>query len=176
MSRLCHLARITVGACTTIILLGISFAAHAGGFLDAFKDFVLGSEAQAGSLTVQLPVTSQAVDCMHCHDGTVGPQINMKHAGSPMKFRGQVSIDHPVGMDYGQYAHSNPDTYVMPARMDKRIVLEDGKVTCVSCHRTRSEPATQPDQPRTAVEHCNVAEGYTTGPNPSRLCMGCHAM
>lgn len=102
----------------------------------------------------------------------------MKHAGTPMQFRGHLSIDHPVGMDYNRYAYKNPDTYVVPARMDKRILFENGKVTCVSCHQIKNEPVAQADviHTRTASQRCNVGTGYTTGSSQTRLCMGCHNM
>ena len=179
MSRFSRLARVIIGVFSTVVLLGTSYATHAGSFSDAFKNFVLGPEANAGTLpAVQLPATSQASNCMQCHNGNAGPQINMKHAGTPMQFRGHLSIDHPVGMDYNRYAHKSPDTYVVPARMDKRILFEEGKVTCVSCHQIENEPVAQSDgiYTQTGSQHCNVGPGYTTGSNRSRLCMGCHNM
>jgi len=179
MSRFSHLARVMIGVCSTVVLLGTSYAAHAGSFSDAFKNFVLGAEANAGTLpAVQLPSTSQASNCMQCHSGNAGPRITMKHAGTPMQFRGHLSIDHPVGMDYNRYAYKNPDTYVVPARMDKRILFENGKVTCVSCHQIKNEPVAQADviHTRTASQRCNVGTGYTTGSSQTRLCMGCHNM
>ena len=179
MSRFSRLARVIIGVCSTVVLLGTSYATHAGSFSDAFKNFVLGPEANAGTLpAVQLPATSQASNCMQCHNGNAGPRINMKHAGTPMQFRGHLSIDHPVGMDYSQYAFKSPDTYVVPARMDKRILFENGKVTCVSCHQIKNEPVAQADviHTQTASQRCNVGTGYTTGSNQTRLCMGCHNM
>jgi hypothetical protein len=179
MSRFRGLVRVIIGVCSTVVLLGVSYATHASSFSDAFKNFVLGPEANAGTLpAVQLPATSQASKCMQCHNGSAGPQINMKHAETPMQFRGHLSINHPVGMDYNRYAYKSPATYVAPVRMDKRILFEDGKVTCVSCHRTKSEPATLSgvSQTQASGQQCNVGIGYTTGPNRTRLCMGCHAM
>ena len=179
MSRFSRLARVLIGVCSTVVLLGTSYATHAGSFSDAFKNFVLGPEANAGTLpAVQLPATSQASNCMQCHNGNAGPRINMKHAGTPMQFRGHISIDHPVGMDYSRYAHKSPDTYVVPARIDNRILFEDGKVTCVSCHRTKSEPAAVSgvSQTQSSSQQCNVGTGYNTGLSRTRLCMGCHSM
>lgn len=179
MSSFRRLARVLFGVGATVVLLGSSWAAQAGSFSDAFKDFVLGSQANAGTLpAVQLPATSEASNCMQCHNGSAGPRIAMKHSETPMQFRGHLSIDHPVGMDYNRYAHKSPDTYVLPARMDKRILFENGKVTCVSCHSTKSEPAALPDvaQTRTGSQQCNVGTGYTTGPNRTRLCLSCHTM
>jgi len=179
MNRFRQLARVIIGVCSTAMLLGMSCAVYAGGFSDTFRNFVLGPEAHAGTLpAVQLPVTSQARNCMQCHNGSAGLRVNMKPAGTPMQFRGHLSIDHPVGMDYKQYAYKRPESYVMPVRMTKRILFEDGKVTCVSCHRTESAPVTLSGvaQTRSGSQHCNVETGYTTGPNRTQLCMGCHNM
>jgi len=179
MSKFRHPARVFTGLCSVLLLLGASHTAFAGGFSDAFKNFVLGSEANAGTLpAVQLPAASLSRTCMECHNGSAGPQVNMKHVGSPMQFSG-VSIDHPIGMDYRQYAYKHPESFVMPERMDARILFEDGKVTCVSCHQTKAGTVAlsgiTPNQADT--RHCNVGAGYTTGSsNRTRLCMGCHSM
>ncbi|MFQ5643618.1 MAG: hypothetical protein ACE5FQ_07955 [Thiogranum sp.] len=178
MSRFRRLARVLTGVFSIVVLLGTS-SAYAGSFSDAFKNFVLGPEASAGTLpAVQLPATSQARSCMQCHNGSSGPRINMKHAGTAMQFRGHLSLDHPVGMDYNQYAYKRPESYVMPARMDARILFEEGKITCVSCHSTENEPADRSNgaQARADSQNCNVGAGYTTGMNRTRLCMGCHNM
>jgi hypothetical protein len=179
MSRFRRLARVIVAVWATTVLLGASPTTQAGSFSDAFKNFVLGPEASAGTLpAVQLPPASQASSCMQCHNGSAGPRINMKHAGTAMAFRGQLNIDHPVGMDYNRYAYKSPDTYVLPVRMDSRILFEDGKVTCVSCHRTKRETAAVADMVQTQIsgQQCNVDTGYTTGPNRTQLCMSCHTM
>lgn len=179
MSRFRRLARVIINVCSAVVLLSTAYATQASSFSEAFKHFVLGPEANAGTLpAVQLPATSQASNCMQCHNGSAGPQINMKHAGTPMRFRGALSIDHPIGMDYHRTASKRPDTYVALARMDKRILFEDGKVTCVSCHRTKSEPAAVSgvSQTQFSSQQCNVGTGYNTGLSRTRLCMSCHAM
>lgn len=178
MSKFRHLAQVFTGLCSAVLLLGASHAAHAGGFSDAFKNFVLGSEANAGTLpAVQLPASSLSRTCMQCHNGSGGPHINMKPAGTPMQFSG-TSIDHPVGMDYNQYAYKRPESYVLPMRMDARILFEDGKVTCVSCHQTETRPVALSSTGVTGAtpRRCNVGTGYTTGSSRTRLCMGCHTM
>ena len=176
MSKFSYLARGIIGICSTVLMLSTSYTAHAGGFSDAFKNFVLGSEVSAGTLpAVQLPAASLSSTCMQCHNGSAGPHINMKPAGTPMQFSG-TSIDHPIGMDYDQYAYKRPESYVLPARMDGRILFEDGKVTCVSCHQTEATPVALSSIAQTDTPHCNVGAGYTTGSSRTRLCMGCHTM
>jgi len=179
MNRFHCLTHVIIVVCSTAVLLGTSWTVHAGSFSDTFKNFVLGSEASAGVLpAVQFPASSQANACMQCHNGSAGTRISMKHAGISMQFRGNMSIEHPVGMDYRQHADKNPDTYVAPAHMDKRIAFEAGKVTCITCHQTQNEPAALPGIPqaRADSQYCNVDTGFTTGPSQTRLCMSCHAM
>ena len=179
MNRFYRLTRLIILTCTTLLAGGAPMLAQAGGFADAFRDFVLGSQADAATLAVvQLPANSRSDRCMQCHNGSAGPHVTMKPAGAPMRFRGQFSIDHPVGMDYTHAAYRNPGTYVAPARLDKRIVFEDGKVTCVSCHQTDNTVIATADtlSPGNGGARCTVGKGYTTGPGQTRLCMSCHAM
>jgi hypothetical protein len=166
------------GACVAALLLITPCVTQAGGFAEVFKNFVLGPEAHAGTaFTVQLPENSKAGDCMRCHNGSAGSRIHMKPAGTPMQFRGHMSIDHPVGMDYGQYSRKNPSAYVRAVGLDKRILLEDGKVTCVSCHTTQKQsPNLSGAYSLGNSGHCSVGDGYTTGASQTGLCMSCHAM
>ncbi len=100
-----------------------------------------------------------------------------------MRFRGNHTVDHPVGMDYASYAYRDPVVYVPPEQLDERIVLEDGEVTCLSCHETKSRepvepgywvkvksPASDPNQ------GCSATGRLTTGSNQTTLCLSCHAL
>jgi predicted CXXCH cytochrome family protein len=80
-------------------------------------------------------------DCEACHDGTVGPLIVTKVMGA-----------HPVGVIYGRQKslRNNP--------RDARIVLVNGKVTCVSCH----DPYSRKDKK------------LVMGNENSKLCLSCH--
>ncbi|MEQ1919587.1 MAG: hypothetical protein ABL955_10330, partial [Elusimicrobiota bacterium] len=72
--------------------------------------------------------------CMSCHDGTVASNLQAHGGGDPM-FGSGVSGNHPVGVDYRAAVRRDPSSYNDPM-MNDRIVLEEGKVGCLSCHAT----------------------------------------
>lgn len=70
--------------------------------------------------------------CMSCHDGTIARTITahaLTGGGT------DLGANHPVGMDYLTAVRGNPGSFIDPAS-NPRIVLEDGKVSCISCHAT----------------------------------------
>lgn len=70
--------------------------------------------------------------CMSCHDGTIAPTItaHMTTSGG-----GDLGANHPVGIDYQAAVSGNPGSF-NDSDSNPRIVLEDGKVACISCHST----------------------------------------
>jgi hypothetical protein len=70
--------------------------------------------------------------CLSCHDGTVAPTITAHTASSGGM---DLGANHPVGIDYQAAVRRDPGSYNDPA-MNGRIVLEEGKVACISCHAT----------------------------------------
>ena len=170
-----------------ILFSFITSVSSAKGFADRFREFVLESDPQAINDTVPLPdsaaVTSQ--QCMACHDGSGGKVIALKHAESAMRYSGNHNVDHPVGMDYASYAYRYPVEYVAPERLDRRIVLEQGQVTCLSCHETKTPEQIQQDY-LIQVNHsatdfavqgnCTATNRLTTGTQQTTLCLSCHAM
>lgn len=77
--------------------------------------------------------------CMSCHDGTIASASQAHTVASGDARRPFQSMDmsasHPVGGDYMAAVRRDPDSYNDPV-MNSRIVLEDGKVGCISCHAT----------------------------------------
>jgi hypothetical protein len=165
----------------------ITSVGSAKGFADRFRDFVLDSDPRVSNETVALPgalaVTSR--QCMACHDGSGGRAIAVKGAESPMRYRGNHNVDHPVGMNYAGYASRYPVEYVAPERLDHRILLEDGQVTCLSCHAIKTPEQMQSDG-LLEVSHgsaglyskadCSATDRLTTGTHRTTLCLACHAM
>ncbi|BDG10279.1 hypothetical protein AMPC_33920 [Anaeromyxobacter paludicola] len=90
--------------------------------------------------------------CLTCHDGSVeGKRIYRNAAGH----RGENV--HPIEVSYTDRAAFS-DRFEPPRRLHPALVLQDGKVTCVTCHDGMSE------QPY-----------HTALPmNGSRLCLSCH--
>ncbi len=177
MSKLNLFQRIA-SVCIIVLFTGIPPVATAAGLADSFRDFVLGSEAHASAAPVRFPSDSASGACMQCHDGSRAGRVHLKAAGGGVQYRGQMIVGHPVGMEYRRFASRNPGVFVRPEKLDKRVVLENGDVTCLSCHRARpraSSPQTTaslgPDRGA-----CTADTGYTTGTTQTSLCMACHAM
>lgn len=177
-----RLAHIIISVCFIVVFLSIHDTAYSSSFSDAFKSFVLGSKATTTTTnftTVQFPVKSQAEACMQCHNGTHGQKIHMKHADSPVRQDGYpLRANHPVGMEYRRYAEKNFQSFIAPDELNQLIVLEDGNVTCISCHQTKTDPVAVSGEKSIQIDsqYCNVGTGYTTGTSQTQLCMSCHAM
>lgn len=82
--------------------------------------------------------------CLSCHDGSVASTLSA-HFGPSSSSRSRyqsldLSAGHPVGVDYLTVSRARPDEYNDPT-LNLKIVLEEGKVGCVSCHATH-DPAT----------------------------------
>ena len=156
-------------------LIIISTSANAG----SFRDFILDDGLSDSSrFSAQVPANSKSSTCMQCHDGSKAKSIGIKHADTVMTFTSHGSSNHPVGMSYARYARKSPASYIAPARLDSRIQLENGQVTCVSCHETQSHQtvvALQGEQ-KISVEKCSSTKNLTTGSSQTSLCMSCHAM
>lgn len=77
--------------------------------------------------------------CMSCHDGTIASALKAHTSASGDLRQPYQSMDmgagHPVGVDYNAAVRRDSASYNDPV-MNNRIVLEDGKVGCISCHAT----------------------------------------
>jgi hypothetical protein len=170
--RWAELKNITI---SVLALLSISTLVNAG----TFKDFILDEALpDASQSSVQLPANSQSASCMQCHDGSRAKSVSIKHADTAMAFTSHGSSNHPVGMYYASYVQRSPASYVAAARLDSRIKLENGQVTCISCHQTKSHniEVTMLEENKPVIEKCSSTKVLTTGSNQTHLCMSCHAM
>lgn len=70
--------------------------------------------------------------CLSCHDGTVAPTIraHMQSSGGT-----DMGANHPVGIDYLAAVRGDPSSFNDPDS-NPAIILEEGKVACISCHST----------------------------------------
>lgn len=156
----------------------ISPTASAGGFGDSFRDWLLGSEAQASTkatMGVQLDAVAEA--CLACHNGTAAGHITVKSAEAPLQVAGTLNVNHPVGMDYNEYAYRKPRSYQPSAALDPNIRLVDGKVGCVSCHQLKEDAPRQLAMAQTEPEknsNCTSSDQLTVGPGEADLCLACH--
>ena len=170
--RWAHFQNLTI---SVLGLLSISTLVNAGSFQDFILDEGVSNAVQS---VVQIPVNSQSASCMQCHNGSSAKSVSVKHADTAMTFSSHGSSNHPVGMFYASYAQRSPTSYVAAASLDSRIKLENGQVTCISCHQTKSHNTeiTMLDEQKKVIEKCDSTKVLTTGSSQTRLCMSCHAM
>ena len=174
-------------AVVMLLNLATAQAVFAGSIGDRFRSWLLGSEAQASTLEDYQPELDRvAQGCVQCHDGARARHITVKEADAPLQFSSSgVQVNHPVGMRYDDFAGTRAGNYTPRFLLDSNIILLDGKVTCVSCHRLKEteEPdnffETHWDENRSApvdTESCSSSRELTVGPRESDLCLACHSM
>lgn len=100
-----------------------------------------------------------SLECIICHDGSVGKAIDYRNAGEEtLTFTGQ-SLSHPIGMNYHEATQQKQGLRPVE-NLSPLITLVDGKVGCSSCHNQYSDE-------RAMLVISNRG---------SALCMQCHEM
>lgn len=164
----------------------ISFA---GSFSDGFKDWLLGSEANASvstnvNLSTGLDKSSKA--CIQCHDGNEASHIVVKSAGSQRQYLSSgIQSNHPVGMTYDVSVSQDPRRYRPRASLNSAIKLVNGQVGCLSCHVEKTQKTLSgvngavmhtASQQTGGRERCSSTTKLTVSKDSGSLCMSCHAM
>lgn len=161
-------------------------SAFAGSFADSFRDYILAEERQMQKMVnVSVYKTGRSQKCMQCHDGSNAKATKISSNSSAGLGR-HANSNHPMGLSYANTVARQPHSYVPVGQLDTRIRLENGAVTCVSCHETKPENSVNHrqdhSQPQTAAlelgqtESCSSTGSLTVGTNQTGLCMSCHAM
>ncbi len=107
------------------------------------------------TLPQQLPAASSSLSCMSCHDGSIAPLADAELPSADPD-HGQ---SHPVEVSYDDAVMRHPRDYTPTAALPPALVLNSGRVTCVTCHHPDSTERFRVSLPM---------EG-------SRLCRACHA-
>ncbi len=166
-----HLKR---AASLSIFLSGLVLPAHAGSLADRMANFVLGEEVESESRGRDGALHEVVKGCLQCHDGSAAGHVAVKSAASPLRFDRLMNGDHPVGMRYDDHYRRQPARYRARALLDPGIVLVDGVVTCVSCHRLAKDlPARARHSGLADRAICPASSDHTVARN---LCMACHAL
>lgn len=100
-----------------------------------------------------------SLECIGCHDGTVGKVTDFKIAGEEILTFAGRSMSHPIGMIYSESAQNRQRIRPLE-NLSPLITLIDGKVGCSSCHNQFSHELTM----------------LATSNKGSSLCMQCHDM
>ena len=166
------------------VLLLQGYPAAGETFGERFQNWVFGSDPAQTRF-----VSAEGIEverrCLGCHDGLIATRITTKDADSPMRFssRGKQVV-HPTGMNYDEYAGARATSFRSRQTLDSGIVLIDGSVTCVSCHRLAAGVTTAelagtdafndyaPGD--AALGGCLASAELTVGPRISDLCLACH--
>ncbi len=175
------------GAVVLLLNLTVMQSVFADSFGEKFRTWLLGSELRAETLEHDFPGLDRlSAGCIECHDGVLATNITLKDADSPLQFSNLgVQVNHPVGMDYDYYAATRRGGYTRRAVLDSNIILVDGKVTCVSCHRLRetgtsnsSIGANWDDNSslKASADSCSASNELTVGPRQTDLCLACHKL
>ncbi|NOY53642.1 MAG: hypothetical protein GXP58_08480 [Deltaproteobacteria bacterium] len=168
----------------TLVLMFVE-TAYAGRFADAFRKFIVGTDAEAYGVAPSAPVVPPggvSAQCIACHDGATASLIVVREVGTPIQYRGHQTVNHPIGMSYDRYALAKPNHYTPSDALPQDVRLEEGKVTCISCHKLRPG-VLDPERIVDAEFSDNAADGclaewgsLTVGPRETDLCLACHVM
>ncbi|SRR5581483_788897 len=143
-----------------LLLLAVADAARAEGFAGRFRDFIIGTEAQAHSSAPTFDSATAA--CVSCH------QRHENH----LTGMGRPARNHPVGINYDSIARLQPHSYRPAAQLPADIRLVNGQVSCVSCHRPKDESVAP--LAANASAPCTASKELTRGPRDRELCLACH--
>ncbi|MDH5393602.1 MAG: cytochrome c3 family protein [Gammaproteobacteria bacterium] len=79
---------------------------------------------------------SYSMECMACH-GNEGDTVNVSINSKGIVKHSSGAVNHPVGMRYvDSYGKGS---YVAIEKLSDKVILPDGKVSCVSCHKGYSK-------------------------------------
>lgn len=97
-------------------------------------------------------------NCLSCHDNIRVTIPSLNESESQKRARWGTMTDHPVGVDYSDFALQKSNMFFYPRRNPDRVRLFDGKVGCGSCHSMY------------AKDEKYLNETFDKG----RICLQCH--
>lgn len=137
----------------------LCLSCHEQKFFDAMRDqgssMLLSGHLNLGADLRTANLDTYTLQCMGCH-GTYG-DVNGTRIDRNMVLRhGGGAVSHPIGQRYAESASFG--AYRPEALVSKKVLLPEGKLSCVSCHQGYTK------------EH-----GKLVMPNAgSKLCFECH--
>jgi predicted CXXCH cytochrome family protein len=115
----------------------LCLACHAAEFFKAMRDggasltsgHLAPASTTAGALAALDPYSRR---CMECHGANATPRLSTSVDRNGVMRHASQSINHPIGMNYQKAAAFGG--YRPRAQVERRLLLPDGKMSCVSCH------------------------------------------
>jgi len=99
------------------------------------------STSSAKATASTLPVDSQSLACMECHDGSLAPSDDVAvggwqgaASGSSVPGPAGLGLSHPVGADYARLAINHRGLQPVAVLASGAVRLVEGRVGCTSCH------------------------------------------
>lgn len=93
-------------------------------------------------LSVATPGKTPTSACMGCHDGSVAAMADVSFPAAP-GFAGEPHDSgngaHPIDLDYEASAQRRPGSFTPVSALPREVTLQDGKITCLTCHRPDSQ-------------------------------------
>ncbi|VAW63462.1 hypothetical protein MNBD_GAMMA09-827 [hydrothermal vent metagenome] len=138
----------------------LCLSCHQLSFFSEMKDSgvsIQRSVHKASGVKTASVVDSYSLECLNCHANEGDRKSVVVNSRGIVK-HSSGAVNHPVGMLYrGSYTKGN---YKNISRISKKIILPDGKVSCISCHKAYSQ------------KHGAVVDVMST----TALCFECHDM
>lgn len=113
----------------------LCFACHDVDFFRKMRDG--GASLMAGHLTKGVDSKAPTLDaysrkCMECHDQSATPRLATSIDRNGVMRHASQSANHPIGMSYQKAVSFGG--YRPRSTVERKLLLPDGKVSCVSCH------------------------------------------
>lgn len=137
-------------------------ACHDQAFFNSMKDsgtsLVISGHLDIGRSRGNVDIDAHSLHCLGCHaDGhSAGGSVSVAQNGVLRHASG--SAPHPIGRKYADAIRKGGFHPEQQLRQ-KKIMLSDGKISCVSCHEAYKK------------EHGKLVGSL----NRSALCLSCHA-
>jgi len=137
-------------------------ACHDQAFFSRMKDagtsLVISGHLDIGRGRATMDIDSHSLHCLGCHVGShlVGGAVSVSRNGILRHSSG--SAPHPIGRSYRDASRKggyHPEHQLA----QKKIMLSDGKISCVSCHEAYKK------------DHGRLVASL----DRSELCLSCHA-
>lgn len=122
-----------------------------------------------------MPLDYVTKDCLSCHSGELASDVHAPRIGAGFRQKS----NHPIGMMYESSAMKKPMEYVPLSQLNRNIILENGRVTCISCHLLKKPgqnngQMAQSEPGGDISLRCTSTKYLTVSYEGSNLCISCH--
>ncbi len=115
-------------------------------------------EDESGKIFRNSSYKKSSAYCLSCHDGMIASDSSVS---GPIEFsisRRPIGNSHPVDINYKESYLNKSFKLESPFQLDPKIKLDNGKISCLTCHDENSDK-----------KHYLVVDN-----RGSKLCFSCH--